>query len=255
MKKFISNKRMSYYWGIVFLITVWEAISLIVPQKQTIFPDPVSSVSYASTLLKSSYIYSCILSSIWRMIAGFILALFFALCLGSLAGINDFLEGLLSPFLTMMRSVPTASFVYLFLVIAGARLAPVFIVFLVSFPILYEGVVSGLHQIPSEVNKALSLENNRKFFNYFKILLPMAFPSIFSAGIAAFGLSFKIEIMAEIITGDTRSGLGCAILAAQKNDPANMIPVFGYSLIAVVLILVLDRILNCMKKWWLNYPL
>ena len=54
--------------------------------------------------------------------------------------------------------------------------------------------------------------------------------------------------MAEILTGDTRSGLGCAILAAQRNDPTNMIPIFAYSLIAIICVLTIDLLTNFIKK-------
>ena len=68
-------------------------------------------------------------------------------------------------------------------------------------------------------------------------------------GIASsFGLSLKIEIMAEVITGYTRLGLGSAILAAQRSDPTNMVPIFAYSFVAIVVMLVFDLLSNAIKK-------
>ena len=68
-------------------------------------------------------------------------------------------------------------------------------------------------------------------------------------GIASsFALSLKIEIMAEVITGYTRLGLGSAILSAQRSDPTNMVPVFAYSLVAIVIMLVFDSVANVVKE-------
>ena len=64
---------------------------------------------------------------------------------------------------------------------------------------------------------------------------------------SSFALSLKIEIMAEVITGYTRMGLGSAILAAQRSDPTNMVPVFAYSLVAIVVMLIVDGLSNYVK--------
>ena len=63
-------------------------------------------------------------------------------------------------------------------------------------------------------------------------------PYIIVGMISTFSLSFKIEIMAEVITGYTRNGLGSLIKGAQISDPTDLTPVFAYSLIAVVLMLI-----------------
>ena len=78
----------------------------------------------------------------------------------------------------------------------------------------------------------------------FKIKLPLAIPYIVLGIKSSFALAFKVEIMAEVITGSTSNGIGCAIVSAQRSDPTNMIPVFAYSIIAIVIMLLVDTMFN-----------
>ena len=75
--------------------------------------------------------------------------------------------------------------------------------------------------------------------NYFKstlfIKLPLAVPFIVVGMISSFALSFKIEIMAEVITGYTRNGLGSVIHFTQVDDPSNMAGIFAYALLAIII--------------------
>ena len=65
---------------------------------------------------------------------------------------------------------------------------------------------------------------------------------------SSFALSFKIEIMAEILTGNTSLGLGSAILSAQRNDPTNMIPIFSYSLLTVIFVLLISFVFKKINR-------
>ena len=80
-----------------------------------------------------------------------------------------------------------------------------------------------------------------------KVRLPLAYPYIAVAVASSFSLCFKIEIMAEVITGSSLPGLGTAIAAARANDPTDMVPVMAYSIIAVFAVLIIDRISSFIK--------
>ena len=152
------------------------------------------------------------------------------------------------PTIIALKSIPTATLLFLFLVLVGAKYAPIFIVILISYPILYESFVGGIENIDENIINALKLDGENSLKNIVKVKIPLAIPYVLVGIASSFALSFKIEIMAEILTGDTKEGLGAAILAAQKNDPTNMIPIFAYSLIAIIFILIIDLIANFVKK-------
>ena len=122
------------------------------------------------------------------------------------------------------------------------------IVSLISFPILYESVVGGYENIEKNIIDAMKIDGENNIKNILKVKLPLSIPYILVGIASSFGLAFKIEIMAEVLTGDTNSGVGAAILAAQRNDPSNMVPIFAYSFIAVALVLLIDLLMNLIKN-------
>ena len=130
----------------------------------------------------------------------------------------------------------------MFLVLSGARFAPIYIVFLLSFPILYEAIAGGINSIPQEVKDSMKLDATGFTRGILKVKLPLALPYVIVGLTSSFALSLKTEIMAEIITGDTNYGLGCAISAYRNMDPTDLTPIFAIALIALVFVLIIDLI-------------
>ena len=242
VKRSISNKNFIFIAGLIILATLWQVFALAVDERTMVFPGPVESFSYAFRLLGKSYTYRCIFSTMVRMLEGFILSLIIGLIFGVITGNYPVFGDLIDPTITALRAVPTASLVYLFIVLAGFRKAPMYLVILISFPIIYEGVKQGIRNIPVSVINATKVDGASFLRNNLRIKLPLAFPYIVTAMASSFSLCFKIEIMAEVITGASTPGLGSAILGARSSDPTNMVPIFGYSLIAVGLMLGIDRL-------------
>lgn len=248
MKKYLSNKIVLNIVGIILFCALWQILSFIIAEDTFIFPGPFKTIKEAINLLGDSYIYKCLYETLLRMIGGYFISFTLAFIIGTIAGNSERIEQLLKPTITIFRSVPTATLVYLFLVVAGARLTPLFIVILVSFPILYESVLGGIKSTPEDLLEASMIDNSSELNTNIKVRIPLAIPYIVVGISSSFGLSLKIEIMAEVITGYTRLGLGSAILAAQRSDPTNMVPVFAYSLIAIIAMLALDSISSLIQQ-------
>ena len=247
MKKFIINKNIYKLLGIVLFIILWQVISMIIDEDIFILPGPYTTLIAAIKMASDTYIYKCLYQTLIRMIGGFVISFVLAFILGVIAGNDNRIEELIKPTMTIFRSIPTATLVYLFLVVIGAKLTPMFIVILVSFPILYESVLGGIKSTPREILEAANMDTSSLLSINYYIRIPLAFPYIIVGIASSFALSLKIEIMAEVITGFTRLGLGSAILAAQRSDPTNMVPVFAYSMFAIVLMLLFDILANKIK--------
>lgn len=255
MKKSTINRIILTILGIVLFIVIWQVLSLIIGEDTFIFPGPAKTFIETLKMLKESYIYKCLYETMYRMAAGFAIAFILAFVAGTIAGNSEKIEFILKPTMTVLRSLPTATIVYFFLVIAGARLTPLFIVVLVSFPILYESILGGIKSVSKDLVEASKIDGANIIQENISIKIPLAIPYIVVGIASSFALSLKIEIMAEVITGYTRLGLGSAILAAQRSDPTNMVPVFAYSLVAIVVMLVFDVLSNIIKakfsKWYM----
>lgn len=248
MQKYILNKKIIYLSGIVFCLLLWSLISLVFDDKQLIFPNIFKVLEYAFTLLSGSYLYKCLFNTLLRMLCGFIIALLLGIIFGIIAGISERVRVFLTPLMIILKTIPTASLVFLFLVLSGAKNTPIYIVILISFPILYEAMSSGFINIDKDIIDTLKLENGKEIDKIIRIRLPLALPYLYTGIASCLGLSFKIEIMAEILAGSTTSGLGSAISFIQKSDPSNMIGIFAYSLVAIVIAIIFDLISRTIIK-------
>lgn len=253
MKKFITKIKFEYILGIVLFLTIWFLISFIVDEKTMIFPDPISTFKETFRILKTNYVYKCLSESLIRLIIGFGISFILALVYGIIAGNSKSLKRVFTPTISVLKSIPTASLVFLFLVLVGAKNAPILMVILISFPILYESISGGIENMDKDVINAMKLDSGSFIYNIIKIQIPLIIPYVVIGIASSFALSFKIEIMAEILTGSTRNGLGSAILASQKNDPTNMVPIFAYSLIAIIFSSLITIIFRLVRKYVSKY--
>jgi len=236
VKKFITNKYMMFLYGTLFIFLLWWIISLCV--NSLVVPSPWPTIALAFEYLKQGYTYVCLGYSLLRMVLGFLIAFVVAFALGIIVNDNDKLYEFFTPLMTFFKSIPTAALVFLFIVAIGAQSAPILVVVLIAIPILYEAIVGGIKSSEREILDSAEVDGANKFKKLFKIQIPLGIPYIIIGMISTFSLSFKIEIMAEVITGYTKNGLGSLIKGAQMADPTDLTPVFAYSLIAVVLMLI-----------------
>lgn len=182
------------------------------------------------------------------MLAAYLIALLMGILLGVLAGNYPFIYELLSPFMTAIKAIPTASLIYLFIVLSGFRKAPMMLVILICFPIIYEAAFAGIHNIPQAILNASRLDGAGILKENLRIRIPLAAPYLLAGMASSFSLSFKIEIMAEVITGSSYPGLGSAIAGMRSSDPTNMVPIFAYSMLAVGIMLIIDLLVSRIKE-------
>ena len=241
-KTFIGNTYFIYTLGLIFVFCLWFILTYTIGKGNYYFPSPIETIKKMGELLSSSYIYKGIGWTLLRTLIGFAGALIVAFILGTVAGQYQKVYLFLRPLMLVMKSIPTAALVFLFLVLSGSKFAPVYIVFLISFPILYEAIAGGMHNIEDEILDSLKIDATPFVTSVTKVKLPLAVPYLIVGLTSSFALSLKTEIMAEIITGDTNYGLGSMISTYRNIDPTDLTPIFAISLITLIFILIIDLI-------------
>lgn len=248
MKKFISNKFTLFALGILFVIALWFIISLAFDTNSGIFPSPIETFKEFGVLLGDAYSYQCLGYTFLRMAIGFTISFLLALIVGILAGNHAWLYEFLKPLMTVIKSIPTVALVFLFIVIVTPRNAPIFVVFIICFPILYEAVAGGFKKVDQEIISSAQVDGARYWKRVLFIKLPLSFSYIVVGVVSSFSLSFKLEIMAEVLTGYTRNGLGSVIHYVQQADPTNLTSVFAYSLFAIIFMLLITLLETIVKQ-------
>ena len=248
MKKFITNKTTLFIFGTIFVIALWFLLSLIFDINEGIFPSPIATFKEFGNLLGDAYSYKCLGFTFLRMIIGFVISFMLALIVGILAGNHSWLYEFLKPTMTVIKSIPTVALVFLFIVIVAPKNAPILVVFVICFPILYEAVAGGIKKVDPQINYAARVDGAGYLKRVLFIKLPLSMPFIVVGVVSSFSLSFKLEIMAEVLTGYTSNGLGSVIRAAKTDNPTDMTLVFAYSLFAVIFMLLITYLETVVKN-------
>lgn len=251
MTKFFTNKKILFGLGTLFILLLWFVISLLFDKNSMIFPSPINAFKAMIELLGKKVTYQYLGLTLLRMLVGFSIAFFFALVLGIFAGHNSGFYTFLKPLMNVLKSVPTVAFVYLFIIIFQPKYAPIYVVILVSLPILYESVVTGIKKTDPDVLDAARVDGANKVTEILRVRLPLASSYILVGISSSLAMSFKIEIMAEVLTGMTKGGIGAAISAFQGSE-ANLNNVFGYTLIVIIIVLLFTSVSEYLKKVFIN---
>lgn len=246
----MKNKRWIYFFvGVILLFLLWFALAEIIQEKKLIFPGPIETFKEFFQILKKASTYQSIFMTLYKTFLGFVIAFVLAFIFGTIAGIFPQWKDIFTPLLVLLRAIPTASVVFLFLVIAGVKNSPLYVVILITFPVLYDSFVGGIENISKKYLDIQKLEGKLNLKSIFSVYIPLAIPMILIGITSAFGLALKVEIMAEIISGDTTlgNGIGVAIHQVQIMD-VNMAPIFAWSFIAILLLCFVTLLGNILKK-------
>lgn len=246
MRKFISNKYTLFSLGILFIIGLWFIISAFFDVNGAIFPSPILTLQSFGNILTQGQTYISLGFTFLRMIIGFIISFVLALIFGMIAGNWPNMYHFFKPLMTVLKSIPTVAFVFVFVVMSNAREAPIYVVLIICFPILYEAVVGGFKSVEKEVIEASKVDGANSVKSAFHIKLPLAVPYIIVGIVSSFALSFKIAIMAEVITGATKNGIGSSIHYAYTQ--MEMPDVFAYSLLVIILMLLVTLLEDVVKQ-------
>ena len=249
LKQSISNKFVLFTLGTLFVLALWFLLSLLLDRNNVVFPSPIVTFGEFFSLLGKSKTYRYLGYTFLRILMGFSLSMLLALILGLFAGNHPSLYEFLKPLMIVIKSIPTVALVFVFIVVAQPKYAPILLVFVVCFPIIYEGVVGGIRNVEKDVIDSSKVDGATYFKEALYIKFPLAVPFILVSVISSFALSFKIEIMAEVITGVTARGLGSAISNARATDPTNTAIIFAYALLAVIIVLLVSLIEE-LVKWF-----
>lgn len=237
------KKKIYVLVGCLLLIFGWILAYFII-NNPLIIPSPIDVINSFIKLFKSNSIFIDIYQTLYRTIISFIISYLIGIIFATVASKSHKIEDIFKPLFTCLRAIPTVSFIIIFIMIIGFKRAPYYIVFIISFPIIYQSILEGYKNINPELNMINKLDNYNPIKNYLLFTFPMIKTSLITAFISSFTLSFKVEVMAETLTGSTRlKGLGFLIhIYRYENDISAILAI-------ALLIIILSSIFELLGKF------
>ncbi len=225
---------------LVFWLAVWQVFSLIISHALLI-PSPYSTFVSLIKLLKNSGFYLAVLTSLYRIIFGFILGLLVGFICAILSVNFKLFKEVTAPVLQIIKAVPVASFIILAFFWFKSTNLPIFIAFLMVLPIIWSNTETALLGIDTkfiEMGKVFSLSKAKIFF---KIKLPFILPSFVSASLTALGFAWKSGIAAEVIC---KPAVSLGSMLEQSKTHLEISEVFALTAVVALLSLFLEIVLK-----------
>ena len=206
MKRLIDEK----IFPLLIFILFWQIICYLNIFNAKILPSPIIIGSALFSLIIHGNILSDALVSIQRVIIGFSLAILLGVPIGLISGYNKKISELITPALEILRPIPPIAWTPLAILWFGLGNSPAyFLVFLGSFFPIFTNTLLGIistDEIYIKVARSLGATKKQIIFS---VLLPSAFPAIFSGIKIGFGFGWMALVAAELI--GAQSGLGYMI--------------------------------------------
>ena len=175
--------------------------------------------------------------SFYRMLAAYILALFFSITYGMAAARGGLYERVMIPAIDIAQSVPVVGFfpaaVYFFVAIAhgsrfGVEMAAIFLIFTSQAWNMALGVFEAVKTIPADSAEVFDAFGARGWLKFKRLLMPACVPKLVYNSILSWVAGWYFLIACEIITVGPANyhlpGLGSFLMdAANRGDKIDLI--------------------------------
>jgi taurine transport system permease protein len=179
-------------------LAVWEA-----------FVDTLSEGYRGGTLLRH------LGDSLYRVLAGFFLALVTAVPLGLAIGYSSKVQAVFDPIIEFYRPLPPLAYYTLLVIWLGIENASkIALLYLAAFPPLSVSAMAGVRGVTEErIQGARSLgASHWQVFRY--VVFPSCLPDIFTGMRVSIGFTYTTLVAAEMVAAT--SGIGWVVLDASK---------------------------------------
>ena len=200
---------MKYLRGAAVVLVFWYLMALLV--QQPIIPYPHAVLLFMLNNMVQAKIYLHLLNSLYRILMGMIIALFFAIPTGMIAGRNAKLDHMVSPVLYLLYPLPKIAFLPIFMVLFGiGDLSKIILIAVIIFFPAAVTIRDGVKDISPqflELAKAYHLTRKQIIAD---IIWPAILPRIFSSLRITLGISLSVLFISENFA--SRYGLGYYIM-------------------------------------------
>jgi len=231
MKRIASTLGALIFWIGIWAFAAWR---LDMP---LLLPAPKSVAQCLWQLMGESSFWITTGSSLLRILFGTVIAVILGVLLAALTERLLWLNRLLSPLLTLIKSTPVASFIILAILWMGRDYVPVFIVVLMVLPVIWANVAAGIHNTDPDLLQMARIYQFPALRRLRRIWIPSAMPYFLSGCRTALGLAWKAGIAAEVLTVPARS-IGKMLYTSKLNWEVEAL--FAWTVVVIFLSLAIE---------------
>lgn len=217
------------------LLAIWWGV--VRRTESAIFPTPAQVLLGAIELIADGTLWDHITASLFRVGAGFSLALALAVPLGLLMGCSEGVYRTLNPLVQMLRPISPIAWIPIAILWFGVgNASPIFLIFISSvFPMIVQ-TAAGVHTIDKRYLLAAENFGAPRAKLLFRVIIPAVLPELIVGMRISLGVAWLVVVAAEMVA--LRSGLGYLIMDSRNAGNRYDLVIAGMIIIGIIGLLI-----------------
>ena len=215
--KMETQKQKPWLGVIAFLaiLAIWDVFARFSGWSAQIFPDPITVVLSLSELIRNGTLLRHTVASLYRVTAGFYLAILFGVPMGILLGRVRTFQSLINPLIQFLKPISPLAWIPLAMLWFGIGDKPaIFLIFLSSFFPLVVSTTIAVYNINPTFFQVAANFNFSRWETLTKLIFPAIIPEVVTALRLTVTIAWLVVVAAEMIA--VKSGLGYLILDSRN---------------------------------------
>ena len=238
----------SYFWPLLTasaILVIWQA--WVMWSGTRVFPSPLRVQQGLAELIQKGLFFSYLRDSLYRVGAGYLLAVVLGVPAGLLLGWYSMVAYTVNPVIQMLRPISPLAWIPLAVIWFGASdAAAIFLIFLSSFFSIVVATMNGVRGVPPMYRRAGQNFGLSPVALLRRVIFPAALPQILIGLRIALGIAWLVIVAAEMIA--VTSGLGYLILDSRNAGQRYDLVVAGMLIVGVIG-LILDLAMSRLEGW------
>ena len=223
--------------GVIILLMLWQLGhyaygSLVLPG----LPETCHALI---GLFEEDRAVPALLTTAGNAIAGWLLGSLVGILAGSLAGLREKAQWMLKPIAIIFLGVPAIAWVVLALLWFGGRWAVIFTVAVAISPLIFAAASQGVRSLDEDLVRMARSFKAPPLSLALDVYGPHMLSYLFPALATTLAMSWKIAVMAELLSGSGGIGDGIAAARAQVDTAETM----AWVLMVVVALIIVDHLI------------
>lgn len=224
-------------------LLMWAIVSRII-QNRILLAGPIETLQALCKLVTTGPFWNACLGTILRIAIGYMAGMLLGILLAVISAGRSWLEEILAPVITLMKAVPVASVVVIFLIWWGSGNLAIAISFFMALPNFYLNTLEGIRSTDKKLLEMAQVFTMPVWNQFFYIYRPALRPFWDSAIKLSVGMSWKAGVAAEVI-GLPERAIGEQLYMSKIYLETDK--VFAWTLVIILLSQLFEKI--CLKLW------
>ncbi len=238
-KKYIRTTLIVLIW-----LVIWQVAALVV-NNAILLSGPIDTFKALIALGSEPSFYLSIGITAGKILMGFLIGMLSGTVLSILSYKINLVKDFLSPFVSVIKSIPIVSFIIIALIWAGSSYVTVIVSAIISFPIFYKNLLEGLLVTDSKLLELAFVYQMKPAKKLKYIYIPSVSSHVKSAVSLAIGMAFRGGITAEVVGQPLRS-IGNGLYLSKINLATS--DMLAWTFAAVLCAFIIEKLISYLVK-------